>query len=138
MPAISPPPTRVLLADRRGNGRRALAGLLRSIAGVLLVGEPGDGDELRAALIETRPDVLIVDDRLVGAPAWPGAGTRVIVIGADDDPGFAARAARLGAEAWVAKDRAAEILPQLLAVRVISRQVRAPEPRRDAALGSAR
>jgi hypothetical protein len=41
---------------------------------------------------------------------------RVIVVGVDDDPAFAARAHRLGAEAWVAKDRADDQLPALLEV----------------------
>jgi DNA-binding NarL/FixJ family response regulator len=41
-------------------------------------------------------------------------GVRVIVLGVDDDPAFAARATRLGAAAWVAKERADEDLPALL------------------------
>jgi hypothetical protein len=41
-------------------------------------------------------------------------GVRVIVLGVDDDPAFAARATRLGADAWVAKERADEDLPALL------------------------
>ena len=32
----------------------------------------------------------------------------------DDDPAFAARARALGAEAWIAKDRADDTLPALL------------------------
>ena len=70
------------------------------------------------------PDVLILDDRLVRAGDHVLAGlgpqrghVRVIVIGVDDDPAFAARARRLGADAWVAKDRADEELPALLRAR---------------------
>jgi DNA-binding NarL/FixJ family response regulator len=111
--------TRVLLADRPGFGRDALASLLRSIAGLELVAVAGDADELRAALAARRPEVLVVDDRLAGALEPLAPLPRVIVVGADDDPGFAARAARLAAETWLEKDRAAQLLPALLA---------APEP----------
>ena len=78
-------------------------------------------DEIAAALRRCAADVLVIDDRLlrnhdrlltsVGADR---AGIRVIVLGVDDDPGFSARARRLGAEAWVAKDRAGDELPALL------------------------
>ena len=39
------------------------------------------------------------------------APVRVIVVGVDDDPAFARARRRLGAEAWIAKDRADEDLP---------------------------
>jgi hypothetical protein len=41
----------------------------------------------------------------------------VIIVGVDDDPAFAARAVQLGAEAWIAKDRADDELPEALGVR---------------------
>jgi DNA-binding NarL/FixJ family response regulator len=41
-------------------------------------------------------------------------GSRLVVIGVDDDPAYTARARRIGAEAWVPKDRADELLPELL------------------------
>jgi DNA-binding NarL/FixJ family response regulator len=43
-----------------------------------------------------------------------GAPVRVLVVGVDDDPAFAARARDLGADAWIAKDRADDELPALL------------------------
>ena len=71
-----------------------------------------DGSELRDALEELRPDVLVIDDRLLrdGHVLPRQAGLRVIVVGVDDDPAYAARAERLGAVAWVAKERADLIL----------------------------
>ena len=42
------------------------------------------------------------------------AALQMIVFGVDDDPAFAARAHRLGAEAWVSKARADEELPALV------------------------
>jgi DNA-binding NarL/FixJ family response regulator len=111
------PTLRVLLADREGAARRALAGSLKAIDGVELAGEIGDSAELADALRLTRSEVLVIDDRLLrdmesmlaGLPAL-----RVLVLGADDDPAFAARARRLGAEAWFAKDHADEHLSTLL------------------------
>ena len=38
----------------------------------------------------------------------------MIVVGADDDPGYAARAERFGAIAWIPKERADSLLPPLL------------------------
>ena len=108
---------RVLLADREGVARRVLAGALQAIDGVELAGEVSDSADLADALRLTDSEVLVIDDRLlrdtgsllVGLP-----GLRVLVLGADDDPAFAARARRLGAEAWIAKDRADERLVALL------------------------
>jgi DNA-binding NarL/FixJ family response regulator len=112
---------RVLLADRAGSARRAVAGTLSSVDGVVLAGEVGDRNDLAGALLRTRSDVLVIDDRLLrdGDHVLAGLGLedtslRVVVLGVDDDPAFAARARRLGASAWVAKDRADEELPALL------------------------
>jgi hypothetical protein len=55
---------------------------------------------------------VVVDDRLLSGALEPDA--RMIVVGADDDPGFADRAARRGAIAWIPKDRADSLLPLLL------------------------
>jgi DNA-binding NarL/FixJ family response regulator len=116
---------RVLLADREGTAQRAVAGLLRDLPGVELVGEASTREQVADALRRIRPDVVVIDDRLVprtGAHVLAGTGpspgtVRVIVVGVDDDPAFAARARRLGAEAWIAKDRADDVLPRLLEAR---------------------
>jgi DNA-binding NarL/FixJ family response regulator len=108
-------PPRVLLADLAGPARRALAALLGGLDGVQLVGEAGGRDELDPALRSAQPDVLVIDDRLIRAPdARLPKGVRVIVVGVDDDPAYAARARALGADAWVVKDRAGDDLPALL------------------------
>jgi DNA-binding NarL/FixJ family response regulator len=112
---------RIVLADREGMARDALANLLSEIAGVERVVEVGIRSALGSALRHGGADVLVIDDRLVEdgrhllAGLGPLHGTpRVIVVGVDDDPAYAARALRLGADAWVAKDRADDELPQLL------------------------
>jgi DNA-binding NarL/FixJ family response regulator len=109
-------PIRVLLADRPGFGQFALAQLVMDAPGVTLVAKVADAGMLEPFLHEWRPDVVIVDDRLLGDARWASLhpGVRVIVVGVDDDPGYAARAHRLGAEAWVRKDQADAVLPRLL------------------------
>jgi DNA-binding NarL/FixJ family response regulator len=110
-----PDSTRVLLLDVAGFARTALADLVRATPGVELVGEAG-ADELESALLEADPDVLLVDDRLLAAAPLDTHvdPRRLIVLGVDDDPGYAARAQRAGAEAWIPKDRADSLLPLLL------------------------
>jgi two-component system response regulator DesR len=116
MTTLLPARSRVLLADRAGPARRALADLLTDLDGVDLVAEAGTRDELEPVLEHARPDVLVIDDRLVRTRGWSfPAGMRVIIVGVDDNPAFAARARALGAHAWVVKDRADEDLPGLLA-----------------------
>jgi two-component system, NarL family, response regulator NreC len=112
---------RVLLADREGAARHALATLLQSIPEIVLVGVAASMIDVAESMRRHRPEVLVVDDRLLrdGAHVLAGTGptaapVRVIVMGVDDDPAFARRAERLGAEAWIAKDRADEELPKLL------------------------
>jgi DNA-binding NarL/FixJ family response regulator len=110
-----------LLADLDGAARRALAALLQRLDGIALVAEVGERNGLSVAVRRHRPDVLIIDDRLLGSVEHVLIGLgpmatspRVIVIGMIDEPAYAERARRLGAEAWIAKDRADEDLPQLL------------------------
>ena len=69
-----------------------------------------------------RADVLVIDDRLINGHTHPLGGTgprsdavRLIVIGIDDDPTFAARARRLGAEHWIAKEHVDDALRVALA-----------------------
>ena len=112
---------RVLLADVEGSARRAVAGLLQSLDGITLVGEVGALGDIGAAVRHTGAEIVIIDDRLLRAidhalARWGPLGTpvRVLVVGVDDDPAFAARAHKLGAHAWIRKDRADEELPALL------------------------
>lgn len=104
--------TRVVLADLPGPGRTALAALIAHTPGAVLVGEVDDAEALAASVHENDAEVVVVDDRLL-AGTEPGR-TRMIVVGADDNPGFAIRAERLGALAWIPKERADSLLPLLL------------------------
>jgi DNA-binding NarL/FixJ family response regulator len=106
---------KVLLADRPGAARDAIAGLLVALDGVTVAAEVSAREDVSAAVRGTGADVLLIDDRLIGS-GFAGSvdGIRIIVLGMTDDPAFAARARRLGAQAWVAKERAGEELPRLL------------------------
>jgi DNA-binding NarL/FixJ family response regulator len=112
-PAPAASPNRVLLADVAGAGRRAVAALLRTLPDVVLTAEAGTADELARELRRDAFDVVVVDDRLLSAQtlAPRDAHVRLIVMGLDDDPSFATRAKRLGASAWILKERAGELLP---------------------------
>jgi DNA-binding NarL/FixJ family response regulator len=110
-------PVHVLLADVPGAGRRAVAGVLRALPSVARVTEISASEDVGRSLLRTGANVLVIDDRLLSGARIDlhDAGLPVVVVGLDDDPGFAARALRLGALAWVPKERADEVLPDVLA-----------------------
>lgn len=107
--------TRVVLADHPGIGRSALAMLVTHTPGLTLVGKVSNPEQIESTVRDAAPDVIVVDDRLLRDTRWTRTlGTRLIVVGVDDDPGYVARAKRIGAEAWIPKDRADVLLPLLL------------------------
>lgn len=105
--------TRVVLADHPGAARTALARLVAETPGVALVANLSRPEDIESAVQEWRPDVVVVDDRMLRHSRWTrdALGVRLIVVGVDDDPGFRLRARRIGADAWIAKDRADALLP---------------------------
>jgi DNA-binding NarL/FixJ family response regulator len=127
---VTDPTLRVLFADVSGAGQRAIAVLLRSLPGIALVAEAGTLEELARERRRTAPDVIVIDDRLLGGS---GIGPRdadvpIIVVGLDDDPSFARRADRLGATAWVAKELAGELLAGALETARPERGTPGPRP----------
>ncbi len=113
------PAVRVLLADVEGGARRALAALITDIPGATLAGQVDRADDVTGALRRLKADVLVLDDRLIQDHGGPLAGSlpdgvRLIVVGMDDTPMFAARALALGAEAWIPKEFADDELRELL------------------------
>jgi DNA-binding NarL/FixJ family response regulator len=107
----------VVLADYPGMARTALARLVAETPGLTLLGKVSLSEEIEPAVREWRPDVVVVDDRLLRHPRWTGSelGVRLVVVGVDDDPAYPARARRIGAEAWIPKERADTLLPRTLA-----------------------
>jgi DNA-binding NarL/FixJ family response regulator len=106
----------VVLADKPGIARSTMALVVSGTPGLALLAEASSLPELAAVIRHTRPDVVVVDDRLLRHDALTAAavGSRLVVVGIDDDPAYPARARRIGAEAWVPKDRADELLPDIL------------------------
>jgi hypothetical protein len=93
-------PTRVQLIDRPGFSHDVIASLIAA--------QPD------TQLVSDAPDVIVIDDReLTHAMDSIDRAARVVVVGADDHPAYAARARRIGAQ-WVAKDAAGTLLPELL------------------------
>jgi DNA-binding NarL/FixJ family response regulator len=91
---------RVQLIDRPGFSYDVIASLI--------------AEQPNTQLVSDAPDVVVIDDReLLGALDSLDPDVRVVVLGADDHPAFAARARRIGAE-WVAKDAAGTALPRIL------------------------
>jgi DNA-binding NarL/FixJ family response regulator len=108
--------TRVLLADYAGPSRAAIAALIGGLPDITLLAAVEDQAQIIPVTREALPDVVIIDDRLLRDWRWTAEdlGARLIVIGMDDDPAYRRRAERLGAETWVAKDRADVVFPALL------------------------
>ena len=102
---------RVLVVDDHPVLRAGLEAVLRTEPGFVCVGTAADGHELRAALGQTRPDVVLLDWRLGdedglalcrtlrGGPAPP----EVVLYTATADPGLDGEAQAAGAHAVVEK-----------------------------------
>ncbi|HEY0360830.1 MAG TPA: response regulator transcription factor [Solirubrobacteraceae bacterium] len=102
---------RVLVVDDHPVLRAGLEAVLRTEPGFVCVGTAADGHELRAAMGQTRPDVVLLDWRLGdedglalcrtlrGGPAPP----EVVLYTATADPGLDGQAQAAGAHAVVEK-----------------------------------
>ena len=91
-----------------------LARIVAESPGLTLVSQSSTLDELRTDLDATPPDVVVLDDRLLRTGEWLARDdVRLVVIGLDDDPAYIARARRVGADAWIPKDRADLLLHAL-------------------------
>jgi DNA-binding NarL/FixJ family response regulator len=103
---------RVLVVDDDPLVRAALTMVLGGAAGVLVVGEAADGDEVPAAVARTAPDVVLMDirmprtDGLVATErlrARPG-GPEVVVLTTFDADAEVLRAMQAGASGFLLKD----------------------------------
>ena|SRR5690242_3956128 len=115
MQHCGPHELRVLIADRPGPARSALCNTLSALDDVAVVGAEGSAREIGSAMRALHPDVVVVDDRLLGDWREPyDLGVRLVVVGVDDDPAFAARAAQRRAVAWLPKECAGDDLVGVL------------------------
>jgi DNA-binding NarL/FixJ family response regulator len=141
---------RVLLVDDQELVRSGLRRILRRRDGLLVVGECEDGDEVPAAVIAHRPDVIVMDlrmrrtngidatQRLRREPDAPP----VLVLTTFDDDELLSGALRAGASGFLLKDSPAEdvvravlavasgqaLLDPAVTARVLDRFRAAPEP----------
>jgi DNA-binding NarL/FixJ family response regulator len=113
---------RVLLADDHTLVRAGIRALLAAIQGVEIVGEAGDGQQALTLILETRPDVALVDISMPGLNGLDLAArvsrempqTRVAILSMHGTPSHVAQALRAGVKGYVLKDAAADELPLLL------------------------
>jgi two-component system response regulator NreC len=113
-----------VLADDHAVVRSGLRLLLESDPGIEVVAEAGDVESAVAAVIDRRPDVLVLDLHMPGEPSLPAIprvreccpDTRVVVLTAQRDPSFAGEALRLGAAGYVPKEAAERQLLRAIGV----------------------
>ncbi|ADG78038.1 Two component transcriptional regulator, LuxR family OS=Tsukamurella paurometabola (strain ATCC 8368/ DSM / CCUG 35730 / CIP 100753 / JCM 10117 / KCTC 9821 / NBRC 16120 / NCIMB 702349 / NCTC 13040) OX=521096 GN=Tpau_1410 PE=4 SV=1 [Tsukamurella paurometabola] len=119
-------PIRLLLVDDQDLVRVGLRRILRRRDGFEVVGECADGDEVPAAVAESRPDVVLMDlrmKRVSGMEATRRLGERtdappVLVLTTFRDDDLLSAALRAGVAGFVLKDSPAEEL--IRAVRLVA------------------
>jgi len=103
---------RVVIADDHQVVRQGIRGVLEDIEGLEVVGEAGDGDEATALVMETIPDVVILDVNMPGKTGLEvtrelreaAVPVRVLILSMHDDPEYVLQAVRAGADGYVLKD----------------------------------
>jgi DNA-binding NarL/FixJ family response regulator len=117
---------RILVVDDHPVVRSGLSALLRTIDGLVVVGEASDGESAIAAVEEHRPDVVLMDVRLPGIDgiestrriraARPEA--KVLVLTMYDDEATVFTAMQAGASGYLLKDAEQEEIVR--AVRAVA------------------
>jgi DNA-binding NarL/FixJ family response regulator len=121
---------RVLIADDHALVRDGLRRMLESTADIRVVGEAETGDQVLAAVVAERPDVVVLD------VAMPGQGfleilrvlreehprIHTVVLSAHAEEEYAERALKAGAVGYVTKERTPDDLQD--AIRRAARGVR--------------
>jgi two-component system response regulator DesR len=99
---------RVLLADDQHLVREALAALLGLEPDLEVVAQVSRGDEVRPAVAETRPDVVLLDIEMPGGDGLTVAAgltdVKVIILTTFGRPGYLRRAMDAGVAGYVVKD----------------------------------
>lgn len=125
---------RLLLADDQALVRGALAALLDLEPDLEVVAEVGRGDEVAAATVEHRPDVVLLDVEMPGMDGISAAAavrdaapdTRVLIVTTFGRPGYLRRTLQAGASGFVVKDTPARQLAD--AVRRVHSGLRVVDP----------
>ncbi|MCZ4559845.1 response regulator transcription factor [Rhodococcus sp. IEGM 1401] len=124
----------LLLADDQALVRGALAALLGLEHDLEVVAEVGRGDEVAAAVLEHRPDVVLLDVEMPGKNgievtaelALVAPQSRVLIVTTFGRPGYLRRAIDAGASGFVVKDTPAKQLAD--AVRRVHMGLRVVDP----------
>ncbi|WP_415976490.1 response regulator [Rhodococcus sp. 077-4] len=124
----------LLLADDQALVRGALAALLGLEHDLDVVAEVGRGDEVAAAVLEHRPDVVLLDVEMPGKNgidvtaelALVAPQSRVLIVTTFGRPGYLRRAIDAGASGFVVKDTPAKQLAD--AVRRVHMGLRVVDP----------
>ncbi|OZE23560.1 DNA-binding response regulator [Rhodococcus sp. 05-2255-1e] len=125
---------RLLLADDQALVRGALAALLGLEHDLDIVAEVGRGDEVVGAVLEHRPDVVLLDVEMPGKNgidvtaelAQVVPESRVLIVTTFGRPGYLRRAIDAGASGFVVKDTPAKQLAD--AVRRVHMGLRVVDP----------
>jgi DNA-binding NarL/FixJ family response regulator len=116
------PRRRILLVDDHALVRAGIRALLKSLPGVEICGETGDGLEALARVRCDPPDVVLLDITLPGLNGLEVAAgiarldvpTRVLMLSMHASPEYAARALTAGAVGYLNKDSAFDELAAAL------------------------
>jgi len=134
MPAPSPAPIRVLLAEDQAMVRGALAALLNLEEDIEVVAAAADGESAWRELQRLQPQILVTDIEMPGLSGLElaqrvqrhGLDTRVVIVTTFARPGFLRRALDAGVSGYLLKDAPPEHLVQ--ALRTVQRGGRAIAP----------
>jgi DNA-binding NarL/FixJ family response regulator len=105
-------PIRIVVADDHPVVRKGLVALLRTIAGLEVVGEAADGDAAVRAIDEYEPDVVLMDVRMPGTDGIEATrrirerqpGCRVLILTMHDDDATVFTAMKAGAQGYLLKE----------------------------------
>jgi len=105
-------PIRIVVADDHPVVRGGLVAMLRTIPGLDVVGEASDGDAAVHAVLEYRPDVILMDVRMPGRDGIEATRQirelvpecRVLMVTMYDDDATVFTAMQAGAQGYLLKD----------------------------------
>jgi DNA-binding NarL/FixJ family response regulator len=105
-------PIRIVVADDHPVVRGGLVAMLRTIPGLDVVGEASDGDAAVHAVLEHRPDVILMDVRMPGTGGIEATrqirelvpDCRVLMVTMYDDDATVFTAMQAGAQGYLLKD----------------------------------
>lgn len=120
-------PIRVVLADDHAVVRKGIRDFLQEDGDIEVIAEAGDGEKVKALIIDLHPDVAILDVRMPQATGievtrWvreQDLPVRVLIITAYDDDPFILAALKAGADGYVLKSAEADQITA--AVRAVHR-----------------